>query len=264
MAKYVIDGATLTGIADELRRMAGPSMYTPSDMIEALKTIDPDGKFQEGYDQGVKEEHDAFWDAFQNNGARVSYDYAFWRWQDTGIFYPKHDIKPTNINKMCQYFGDQNDPLDIAARFQYCGIIFDSSKATNVDSAFYWTGGIKRIPETSTVGANSLYTFCHNCSNLETIDKIILKSDGSQVLDTAFTQCPKLKNITFEGVIGYNNVDFSQSPLLTHDSLMSIINALKDYSSSGTTYTIKLGSTNKEKLTAEELQIAQNKGWTVN
>lgn len=267
MAKYVIDETTLTGFANEVRRIEeSDAKYTPEQMVSTLKTIDVSAIHEAGYLQGEYEQWSRFWDAFQQNGTRVYYDYAFYKLYDPSGFYPKHDMHPIRVTRMFLYFGNEDDPLDISARFEECGITLDTSAATDTTGVFYWTGGIKRIPEISTVNSKSLYTFCHNCYNLETIDKIILKSDGSQDLDTAFSGCPKLKNIRFEGVIGYNGVRFSDSPLLTHDSLMSIINALKDYSedTSGTTWIVQLGSTNKAKLTAEEIEIAQNKGWTVN
>ena len=50
---------------------------------------------------------------------------------------------------------------------------------------------------------------------------------------------------------------------MTHDSLMNVLNKVYDISSKGTQI-INLGNTNKSKLTAEEIAIATNKGWTVN
>jgi hypothetical protein len=44
---------------------------------------------------------------------------------------------------------------------------------------------------------------------------------------------------------------------------MNVINILKDYSGSGTTYTLTLGSTNLAKLTDAEKAIATEKGWTL-
>lgn len=59
-------------------------------------------------------------------------------------------------------------------------------------------------------------------------------------------------------------LDLSYSPLLTHDSLMNIINNLYDIKSKGVKpQTLQLGDTNKAKLTAEEIAIATNKGWNV-
>ena len=60
---------------------------------------------------------------------------------------------------------------------------------------------------------------------LETIDKIIVA--GFSGCSNAFTNCTALKNITFEGTIG-NSISFASSPLLTTESIDSIINALQD------------------------------------
>ncbi|MBO5955586.1 MAG: hypothetical protein J6Q10_02165, partial [Clostridia bacterium] len=67
------------------------------------------------------------------------------------------------------------------------------------------------------------------------------------------------------GKIGKNGFSVSDSKKLSYDSLMSIINALKDYSTdtSGTTYTVTLGTTNLAKLTNEEKAIATQKGWSL-
>ena len=64
----------------------------------------------------------------------------------------------------------------------------------------------------------------------------------------------------------YQNYTLNLSVLtaLTHDSLMNIINDLYDIASAGVqTQTLSLGNTNRSKLTAEEIAIATNKGWTV-
>ena len=101
-------------------------------------------------------------------------------------------------------------------------------------------------------------------------------------IENMFNGCTKLENIggflnlgkayTYTGN-GYNfyKLNLSKATLLTHDSLMNIINNLYDLNLSynvangGTLYTqnIVLGSTNLAKLTAEEIAIATNKGWTV-
>lgn len=73
-----------------------------------------------------------------------------------------------------------------------------------------------------------------------------------------------LQNIIFNGVIKITGLVLN-SIYLTHDSLMSAINALYDYASEGSTstYTLKLGSTNLAKLTDAEKAIATQKGWTL-
>jgi hypothetical protein len=66
-------------------------------------------------------------------------------------------------------------------------------------------------------------------------------------------------------------LNLSTCTALTHDSLINVINGLYDLNltydvaNGGTLYTqtLNLGSTNKAKLTAEEIAIATAKGWTV-
>lgn len=68
---------------------------------------------------------------------------------------------------------------------------------------------------------------------------------------------------TPDSVIAFNNLDIQRSTKLDYESLLSIINALKDYSedTSGTTWTVKLGEANIAKLTAEDLETIRAKGW---
>ena len=66
--------------------------------------------------------------------------------------------------------------------------------------------------------------------------------------------------VNFTAPTFYISVDFSTCSKLTHDSLMSIINNLATVT---TTQTLTLGSTNKAKLTTDEIAIATGKGWTV-
>lgn len=57
------------------------------------------------------------------------------------------------------------------------------------------------------------------------------------------------------------NLNISGCQYMTHDSLMNIINNLCETNS---TLTLKLGTSNLAKLTPEEIQIATDKGWTIN
>lgn len=250
-----------------------------SDLIAQIKSVVDNlpnadsggsGSYDEGFEDGKSAERDAFWSDLQSNGSRTSYEQAFYSWRNANrAFYPKYDIKPTSsISKMMQYFGtNDSEPMDIAARLEECGVVLDTSKATTFNTVFYWTYGISRVPAIDTTSAtSSLSNTFHNCYNLVTIDKLILKADGSQTFSSPIGTCSKLENMIIEGVIGQNGFTVSSCGKLSHDSLLSIINALQDKTgdTSGTTWTVTLGSTNKAKLTEEELQIASNKGWTVN
>lgn len=70
-------------------------------------------------------------------------------------------------------------------------------------------------------------------------------------LNYIFYQCYALENITFEGYIK-QDLDLSSSKKLTIESLMSVINALYDFSGTTTTKTLTIGKTNLAKLTDDE------------
>ena len=60
-----------------------------------------------------------------------------------------------------------------------------------------------------------------------------------------------------------NNAYGSRKHLLSRDSLLSIINILKDYSGTGTSQTLTIGETALARLTDDDISIATNKGWTL-
>lgn len=177
------------------------------------------------YDAGKEAEQQTFWETYQRGGRRVQYRNAFYDGYWTDVNYnPKYPIVCSALS---------------ASAFEYCGIT-----DTKVDI---------------TVSSTNTTNVFRNCASLKTIRKLIV-TEGV-VFTNWFSGCTALENITFDGVIG-QNLDIRWSPL-THDSLMSIINALKDYSAdtSGTTYTLTIGGTNLEKLTQEEIDIIINKRW---
>lgn len=120
----------------------------------------------------------------------------------------------------------------------------------------------------------------NSCEKLESLP--LFNAEAMRSLTFPFSGCKALTTLGgFKDLgKGYtkttaNNADyalsFSESSNLTHDSLMNIINNLYDLNltydvaNGGTLYTQKLvlGTTNKEKLTDEEIAIATAKGWTV-
>lgn len=213
------------------------------------------------FDSGAKSEYDAFWDAFQSLGGRKNYNYAFggeggWK---NATFYPKYDIIPISCEFMFAYGGCSS--LDLVERFEECGITFDTSVSRSFDR-FCLYNSPSRFPAISTIGADALIKVFSNSSQV-IVEKFILREDGSQTFNMTFNQNTKLETIIFEGTIGQNGLNLQWSEQLTHDSLMSIINCLADYSedTSGTVWTVTLGETNLAKLTDEEQQIATAKGW---
>lgn len=204
---------------------------------------------------------------------------------------------------------DTSNVTIMDSMFYYCNKLESipqliTSKCTNMHSMFYYCTNLKGIPQLDTSNATNTNGMFYHCDNLITAPSI----DISKVTDAGsmFGQCVLLSSVPEYdvsslyrlGSIFYNcgnltnlgglvnlgkgytiqtknnanqTLNLSYSPLLTHDSLMNIINNLYDLNltynvaGGGTLYTqsLVLGDTNLNKLTAEEIAIATNKGWTV-
>lgn len=170
----------------------------------------------------------------------------------------------SQVNKLDVSSFDTTKVTNMSYMFSSCpklteikfGDKFNTSNVTNMERLFYQGSLIDNIP--------ALYA--DKCENIRTVMSYcsVLKNFGGFVnLGKAYSQ--KTANA---GIYG---LTLSDSNLLTHDSLMNVINGLYDLnlsynvSGGGILYpqALKLGSTNLAKLTEEEIAIATNKGWNV-
>ena len=163
---------------------------------------------------------------------------------------------------------------------------FDTSKVTNMNSMFNNCREVEEIKvsnfDTSNVtnigGMFNMYS-----SPIETLDLSSFDLSNVNVSSSFLLNLSKLVDlISFRNLgKGYtqksanhsnHTLDLSTDRLLSHDSLIDVItnglydlNFTYDVANGGTLYTQKLilGGTNLAKLTAEEIAIATNKGWTV-
>jgi hypothetical protein len=216
--------------------------------------------YDNGYTDGKQAEWSEFWDSIQDNGNRASYSRAFGStiWNDTN-FKPKYDIKTTSAYMMFSY----SQITDLAQILEDCNVKLDLSQCTSITDAFSY-GTITHIPELDLRSLTKIDFGTYNSYGLRTIDKIILREDGSQLFISS-ALAPNsfsLKNIIFEGTIGSSMILTNKA--LSVDSLMSIINHLQDLIEAGkSTCTLTIGTTNLNKLTDEQKAIATQKGWTL-
>ena len=173
------------------------------------------------HEAGQKAEYDRFWDVYQQNGNRTNYDNAFagngWTIETCK---PKHNIKVYSGYMMFRYCALE---VDMVEWLNELGITFNDSGNGNCNY-MYFNSRFTRIGTTTIKNqAGDLFAYC---PNLHTIDKIVC-TQNTTFSNTTFTNSPNLANVIFEGVIA-SNIGFAACPKLTHDSLVSIINALKD------------------------------------
>ena len=209
----------------------------------------------DGYGTGVTDgkqaEYDAFWDAIQEKGTKSNYNYHFQgeSWTDA-MFKPKY---PT-MNGTLSYAFRNSAVTDASA----CTFISVGGMSYAFQNSAIEKVGVIKI-STSNQALNSTF---RNCKNLRIVELIDLCSEITYLntisYSNTFAGCGELAEIRFDGKIN-NNISFVNSPQLTHDSLMSIINALSNATASRK---LTLGSTNIAKLTTEELDQIEAKGWT--
>ena len=150
----------------------------------------------------------------------------------------------------------------------------DTSNSTTFQYMIYQCTSMTTIPQLDTSNSTTFQYMFYRCTSITTIPQ--LDASKCTIFFSAFNSCEKLTN--FGGLLnageayltsvsansGNYALDFNGINKLTHDSLMNVINGLYDIATKGcNTQQLVLGSTNLAKLSADELAIATNKGWSV-
>lgn len=220
----------------------------------------------EGIEQGKKSQYDEFWDNYQNFGNRTDYNYAFTgRGFNFANFYPKYDIKPVGYMTYIFYAWETSKHYgSLTQRLKECGVVLDTSGISNMTSMFAYSS-FTEFPTINCTGLStssaSTHVFANCYSRVNKIEKIIVKEG---VAFTNWFLNSNFEEVIFEGVISTDSLNLQWSTRLTHESLMSVINCLKDNSGTSTWNTITLGAENIAKLTPEELEIMDAKQWNYN
>jgi surface protein len=162
---------------------------------------------------------------------------------------------------------------------------FNTINMTNMDNMFRDCGKLTElnVKNFNTSNAKNVSRMFEGCKNISELD--LSNFDFSKVtnIDYIFNYCTNLLTIhSFKNLgkaftskttnLSVYTISFSTNPNISHESLVDVItnglydlNLTYDVANGGTLYTqsLKLGSTNMAKLTADEIAIATNKGWTV-
>jgi hypothetical protein len=224
----------MTELADAIRNKTGNNKpLTLDGMIEEVNNITIGDNY-----------YDTFWDGYQDakNGISQVYsgNYLFSGpgWNDI-TFYPKYNM-PYMSN--CGNMFAASNITDIKGRLEELGIKLDFGKCSNMNNLFYYAK-TTRVPEINAIKASAFGNFCGQATKLISVDKVILKADGSQTWSNSFNKCAALESITFSGqneteetgptgFIGQNGLDFSYSHKLNKESLINIVNHLLPTASS--------------------------------
>lgn len=214
------------------------------EVADGTKTAEYASKVDDVFEAGKKAEYDAFWDAFQDNGNRTRYEYAFASGWSAESFNPKYDIKPTSAQYMFNQCKAKVDFREVLAKNN---ITFDFSNTGNDVSYAFSNCSFTAIPVINLTNLtkgdwSTIAIFGYN-STLHTIEKIIIKEDGSTPIYGWFYSALSLVEVRFEGVIGQNGLNLQWSTKLSKASITSIINALST-TTSGLTVTLSKTAVN--------------------
>ena len=185
-----------------------------------------------------------------------------------GVIVDKTSIKNNKDNpnfKYCPFFDTSNitgmDNMFFGCKFLTSIPQLNTSNVTNMNSMFQGCRSLKAIPQLDTSNVLDMSWMFYGCSSLTSIALL----DTSKVTNMSyFFGWSNIDTLTYLG--GFNNLSINvesgfleRCPNLTVESLMNVINNLATVSGRS----LKFGSTNLNKLTAEQKAIATNKGWTL-
>ena len=169
---------------------------------------------------------------------------------------PEMDFR--NVNTMYNTFSFCNSLVSIPQ--------FDTSNVTSFFNCFSGCSLLVSIPQFDTSNAKTVSNMFANCTSLRSIP---LLDFGNVTSISGFFGYSDIKSLTDLGGFKNLKIDFKNGlnklPNLTVQSLMNVINNLYDFRANGetTTKTLQLGTTNLNKLTAEQKAVATNKGWVL-
>lgn len=152
--------------------------------------------------------------------------------------------------------------------------LLDTSNVTDISQMFRDCSKLTTIPQLNTSKVTNMYMLFRNCTSLESVP--LLDAHMVTWIEQIFYNISKLTTLgglqnlgqAYSTTASANYRDYklslSNSLNLTHDSLMNVINNLYDIATKGVkTQQLVLGSDNIAKLTADEIAIATNKGFSV-
>ena len=223
----------------------------------------------DGIEQGKQAEYDRFWDAFQENGNKKTYRYAFagGGWSEETLIpkYPINIIDTSTTTRygqgMFYYLGAGLPDTNLFDMTEICKRV-DFSKAINLQYLCF-NAKAKNITVDASGAQNLSQAFQGGDGGF--IDNITLTvSSACNNYNNTFIHSSGLKNLTFtSGSEIAASISLQQSSKLTRASIESVVTALSD-NTSGLTATFN--KTAKEAaFTTDEWNalVATKPNWTI-
>ena len=254
-------------------------MALSSSIQEKLTTIAENE--QKVYDSGYSKGELDLWNTLTNNNTRRFYSDCFRHWKKE-YFRPPFPIKVgSGVNYTSYMFARSNIKKFEKGYFDFSAFT-PNIAASNNACIYYMFASCASLVEFEDIGLPAGgygYTWT-DCTALKTVE--VMRSTVECTFVNTFKNCSKLVNIKFAGEIG-NNFSLIDCPNVSYESLTAqgeevtimlngvettevrkgLIHALYDYSAEGVTKTLTLNATAKARLTADDIKVITDKGWTL-
>ena len=136
--------------------------------------------------------------------------------------------------------------------------LLNTNSVVNMSGMFYGCSSLTTVPQLDTSRCNNMYMMFGDCQNLQMIPLLNVSSVTN--MSYILYGCSSLTNLGgFTGL--KQDLELAYSPLLTADSIVNVINAAADMTSSPKTLTLHQDTFNK--LTEEQIATATAKGWNI-
>ena len=243
----------LTSLALKFRAKLGTA--------ETINPQDFESKVDAVFDAGKKSEYDAFWDAYQSNGTRTDYYFAFAGkgWTQTNLK-PKYTARPSQARNM---FYQNTGITDLTLTGK-----FDFSEVKAITDCMAWSS-VTKVPSINLSNARSAPNAIAKAKSLVTVENLIFPTSPFSVdISEFFYLCNALENITITGTIQNTGFDLHWSTKLTVESLTSILTALSKDSSVAAGKSITFPTAAQAKIQADttakgQYDAAIAAGWTI-
>lgn len=233
MANVLVEEKTMTDIANAIRAKSGTvEKMKPAEMPQAIDSISTDSSLIK-----LLEETDTLVSKFKNTNIEEI---------------PKFNINPL-VTDMTNCFVN-------CKKLKSFDNNFDTTKITTTLLVFTNDSALEYVKGFNIQNSKKMNYIFSGCIKLTDVD--ILDASNVNDFNKAFTTCSSLTNISFVELSIKVSISFSDSPLLSNESIQSIINGLADLTGQ-TAQTIKFHSDVKNKLTEEQIASATSKNWNI-
>lgn len=248
MAKFVVNSESLISVADAIRGKCGTeeSLEFPSGFVDAVNAIESGG----GDDT--------------NDFYRNIIQEALYKTEGSGSYYQMSIFKFTSITDVSMF--DFSKVKTFSGAFLGCmqllKVVVDVSGANTMSQMCLEAQSVKTVEirnmTSKITSIDKAFFNCHSLESLSTLDVSGCTGFGGGSSDYSFGRCHALKEIRFAPECIKYSIHFVDSPLLSQESVQSIIDGL-----AWVDVVQHLTLNSQVVVTDSQKQAIYNKGWTL-